>query len=196
MNGKDLENRSEFACLLVPGNDTALHYVTEAYDMNGLTARFNLSDPSVQKYKSTVTDGAPWKLMQWTNDEYQNTVQDIGRLPVENSSDFSPGTRSAIAWRSNRLRVRIPWTMLYFYDPTRMAVINGAISDDGGYTFKIETAQSDGIALSVYYNGVVVSTTDRYNWGNWLVVPATKTEEKASLNIVQEGLMSIPGFAD
>ncbi|MCK7530482.1 MAG: hypothetical protein MZV63_05285 [Marinilabiliales bacterium] len=33
---------------------SALHHVTEAYDMNGLTVRFNLTDPSVQKYKSTV----------------------------------------------------------------------------------------------------------------------------------------------
>jgi len=181
---------------MFPGNDTAFHYVTEAYDMNGLTARFNVSDPSVQKYKSTITDGAPWKLMQWTNDEYQNTRQDIGRLPAGNSSDFTAGTRSAIVWSSDKVKVRIPWTMLYYYDPTRMAVINGAVSIDGGYTFKIETAQSDGIALSVYYKGKVVSTSDRYNWSEWLVVPATKTEEKESLNIVREGLKSIPGFAD
>ena len=93
INGKTLENRSEFICALVLGNDTASHYVTEAYDMNGLTPRFNLSDPSVQKYKSTVTDGAPWKLMQWINDEYQNTRQDIGRLPVENSADFTSGIK-------------------------------------------------------------------------------------------------------
>ena len=58
----------------------------------------------------------------------------------------------------------------------------------GGYTFKIETAKSDGIALSVYYKGVVVSTTDRYNWSNWLVVPGTTAKEKESLNIIQEGL--------
>jgi hypothetical protein len=196
INGKTLVNRSEFMSLYIPGNDTALHFVTEAYDMNGLTARFNVSDPSVQKYKSTVTDGAPWKLMQWTNDEYQNTRQDIGRLPAGNSAEFTTGTRSAIAWSSDKVKIRIPWTMLYFYDPTRMAVINGAVSDDGGYTFKIETAHSDGIALSVFYKGKVVYTTDRYNWSDWLVVPATKTEEKASLNIVREGLKSIPGFAD
>jgi hypothetical protein len=196
INGKTLENRSEFICELVLGDDTASHYVTEAYDMNGLTPRFNLSDPSVQKYKSTVTDGAPWKLMQWINDEYQNTRQDIGRLPVENSADFTQGSRSAIAWSSNKLKVRIPWTMLYIYDPTRMSVINGAVSNDGGYTFKIETAQSDGIALSVYYKGVVVSTTDRYNWSNWLVVPGTTAKEKESLKIIQEGLKSIPEFAD
>ena len=196
INGKVLENRSEFLSVFVPGNDTAFHYVTEAYDMYGLTARFNLSDPTVQKYKSTVTDGAPWKLMKWINDEYEKTIQDIGRLPVENSTDFSPGTRSAIAWHSNKLKLRIPWTMLYFYDPTRMSVIDGAVSYDGGYTFKIATAQSDGIGLSVYYKGSVVSTTDRYNWSNWLVVPPTTAKEKASLNIVQGGLMSIPGFAN
>ena len=80
INGKTLENRSEFISALVLGDDTASHYVTEAYDMNGPAPRFNLSDPSVQKYKSTITDGAPWKLMQWINDEYQNTRQDIGRL--------------------------------------------------------------------------------------------------------------------
>jgi hypothetical protein len=196
VNGKNLENRAEFMAVFVPGNDTALYYVTQAYDMNGMTARFNLSDPSVQKYKSTVTDGAPWKLMQWINDEYAKTSQDIGRLPAENSTDFSYGKRTALAWSSNKLKVRIPWTMLYFYDPTRMSVINGAVSTDGGYTFQIETAQSDGIALSVYYKGVVVSTTDRYTWSNWLVVPPTKAEEKASLNIVEEGLKSIPGFAN
>jgi hypothetical protein len=196
INGKALQNRSEFTCLFVLGNDTALHYVTQAYDMNGLTPRFNLSDPSVQKYKSTVTDGAPWKLMQWKNDEYQNTTQDIGRLPAENSADFTSGTRSAIAWTANRMKVRIPWTMLYFYDPTRMSVINGAVSVDGGYTFRIETAKSDGIAISVYYKGVVVSTTDRYNWSDWLVVPSTIVEEKESLHIVREGMLSIPGFAN
>ena len=75
--------------------------------------------------------------MQWINDEYEKTKQDIGRLPVENSADFTSGTRSAIAWSSNKLKVRIPWTMLYFYDPTRMSVINGAVSNDGGYTFEI-----------------------------------------------------------
>ena len=77
--------------------------------------------------------------MQWINDEYERTVQDIGRLPIENSTDFTSGKRTAIAWKANKLKVRIPWTMLYFYDPTRMTVIDGAVSDDGGYTFDIET---------------------------------------------------------
>jgi hypothetical protein len=196
INGKTVADRAEFMCVAVMGNDTAMHYVTQAYDMNGLTPRFNLSDPSVQKYKSTLTDGAPWKVMQWTNDEFTKSTQDIGRLPMEHSNGFTPGIRTAVAWNGNKVKIRIPWTMLYFYDPTRMSVIDGAISTDGGYTFTIQPAQSDGIAVSVYYNGSVVSTTDRYNWNSWLVVPATTSEEKESLHVLEQGLQSIPGFAN
>lgn len=195
-NGKLLNNRSEFLLTMVLGADTALYNVTEAYDMNGLTPRFNLSDPLVQKYRSTVSDGAPWKVMQWINDESELTKHDLGRLPIENSSDFTFGQRSAVAWSASGLKVRIPWTMLYFYDPTQMEVIDGAISCDGGYSFEIETTQSDGIAVSLYYKGAVTSTTDRYSWEKWLVVPPTIAREKESLHVIENGLNSIPGFAD
>jgi hypothetical protein len=195
-NGKVLSHRSEFMCQAVIGSDTALHFVTQAYDMNGLTPRFNLSDPLIQKYRSTVTDGAPWEVMQWTNDEYAKTTQDIGRMPMEHASDFTEGQRTAVAWNGNHIRLRIPWTMLYYYDPTRMAVIDGAVSGDGGYTFTIQNSQSDGIAISVYCKGSLVSTTDRYNWDSWLIVPPTVPVPKASLGIISEGLKQIPGFAD
>jgi hypothetical protein len=134
--------------------------------------------------------------MQWINDEYAKTVQNIGRLPIENSTDFTYGQRRAVTWSSSKMKVRIPWTMLYYHDPTQMQVIDGATSYDGGYSFRINTIKSDGIAVSVYYKGVVTSTTDRYNWNSWLVVPPTTVREKASLHIVENGLKSIPGFAD
>jgi hypothetical protein len=181
---------------MVFGNDTASHHVTEAYDMNGLTPRFNLSDPVVQKYHSIVADGAPWKEMQWFNDGFELTKSYIGRLPMENASDFTPGQRSAVAWNGNKIKVRIPWTMLYFYDPTQMKVIDGAVSHDGGYTFEILTNSSDGIALSVYYKGVVTSTTSRYSWSPWLVVPATFLREKKSLQVVESELPAFPNFAN
>jgi hypothetical protein len=195
-NGKLLNNRSEFLLSLVAGNDTALYSVTEAYDMNGLTPRFNLTNPVLQKYKSTVSDGAQWNVMQWINDGFELTSQYPGRLPAENSSDFTFGQRNAVAWNGNRIKIRIPWTMLYFYDPTRMQVINGAISYDGGYSFDILPASSDGIAVSVYYDGTVTSTSTRYNWDSWLVVPPTVCREKKSLQVVTGGLVSLPGFAN
>ncbi|HUW93571.1 MAG TPA: hypothetical protein VMV74_10425, partial [Bacteroidales bacterium] len=194
--GMQLDNRSEFLLTMVISEDTALYHVTEAYDMNGLTPRFDLSDHSVQMYRSTITDGAPWILMQWINDGFEFTKQDIGRLPMENSTNFSYGERTAVAWSGNNLKVRIPWTMLYFHDPTQMKVIDGAVSYDGGYNYEIVSTLSDGIAVSVYHDGVVTSSVTRYNWPLWLVVPATTPKEKRSLEVVETGLLSIPDFFD
>jgi len=195
-NGKTLTNRSEFLFSVVIGQDTGFHHVTEAYDMNGLTPRFNLSDPLVQKYKSTSTDGAPWKIMQWKNDGFEDMVDNLGRLPVENSITFTPGLKTGAAWSGNKISIRIPWTMLYYYDPTQMTVNNGAVSYDGGWNYEIFTTESDGIAVSVYYKGSVTSSTTRYTWDKWLIVPPTDFFEKESLHVVEAGLASFPVFAD
>lgn len=193
-DGSILANRAEFLLTVKLSEDTAIHHVTEAYDMNGLTVRFNLTDPSVQKYKSTVTDGAPWKLMQWTNDGYELTVNDIGKVPVEHSAGFSNGNRAAVAWSGKKLNIRLPWTMLHFNDPTQMKVNDGAVSYDGGYNFDILTTTSDGIAVSVAHKGTVINTTNRYRWPTWLVVPPTTEREKASLGIIKEGFSLIPDY--
>jgi hypothetical protein len=195
-NGKLLLNRSEFVLVAVAGNDTAMHMVTEAYDMKGLSPRFNLTDPAVQKFRSTVSDGSPWKLMRWINDGYELETSDVGLLPMENSREFTYGERCAVAWSGNQMKIRIPWTLLYFFDPTQMQVIDGVVSDDGGWTHSVIPRQSDGIALSVYFNGTVTSTSTRYNWDTWLVVPSTKAREKKSLHLVETGLSLIPDFAN
>ena len=173
-NGKLLTNRSEFMLRMIFGNDSATHYVTQAYDMNGLTVRFNLTNPAVQKYQSTKSNGDPGRFGYY----------------------LRRGQRTAVAWKDNTIKIRIPWTMLYFYDPTQMKVVNGAISYDGGWNYTILTSSSDGIALSVYYKGEVTSTTDRYNWAPWLVVPRTTTREKKSLQVVESGLTDFPYFAE
>ncbi|HBE40625.1 MAG TPA: hypothetical protein DDW27_05375 [Bacteroidales bacterium] len=195
-NGRILNNRSEFLLIFVTGEDSASYYVTEAYNMKGFTPRFNFSDPAVQKYKSIVSDGAPWKIMEWINDGFSLTEQRIGRIAVENGSGFTSGKLTVAAWNGNKLKVRIPWTMLHFYDPTQRKVVNGATSYDGGRSYKISTAVSDGIAISVYYEGSVTSGTSRYLWDKWLVVPETVPREKKSLQIVEAGLADFAIFAD
>lgn len=195
-NGKTLINKSEFMLPIVFGQDTAVHHVTQAYDMNGLTPRFNLSDPLVQKYRTTNTDGDPWKPMMLYNDGFEYTLDSCGKLPMENSADFTPGQRSAIAWSGNRIKIRIPWTMLYFYDPSQLQVVNGAVSYDGGRSYQISTATTDGVAVSVYYQNSVTSSTTRYIWENWLIVPPNTAVEKKSYQIVRSGLSVLPMFAD
>jgi len=195
-NGSILKNRSEFMLLFVAGEDSASYYVTEAYNMKGFTPRFNFTDPSVQKFKSTFNDCAPLIIMEWINDGFLLTEQNIGRIAIENSLGFTPGRLTVAAWSNNKLNVRIPWTMLHFYDPTQRKVVNGATSYDGGRSFKISTAVSDGIAISVYYDGSVTSSTSRYIWDKWLVVPETVPVEKKSLHVVEAGLADFDMFAD
>lgn len=195
-NGKSLSNRSEFLLTMVLSEDTALYHVTQAYDMNGLTPRFDLADHSVQKFYSTVTDGAPWVVMQWINDGFAMTTQDLGRVPLENASDFVFGNRAAAAWSGSKIKVRIPWTMLYFRDPTQMKVIDGAVSYDGGYSYVISSSASDGIAVSVYFDKAVTSSVSRYSWPLWMVAPDTEAREKKSLDVIRTGLTAIPYFTD
>jgi hypothetical protein len=94
------------------------------------------------------------------------------------------------------MKVRIPWTLMYFRDPTQMQVIDGAVSYDGGKNYEISTALSDGIAVSVYFDREVTSSVSRYTWPKWLVVPSTRASGKQSLLQVKTGLSSIPGFTD
>lgn len=195
-NGRTLENRSEFLMTMRLSDDTALYHVTQAYNMDGLTPRFDLSNHSVQRFRSTITDGAPWVVMHWYNDGFKLKGQDIGRLPMENSPDFTFGEMTAAAWSGNRIRIRVPWTLLYFHDPTQMKVIDGAASYDGGYNYVISSSVSDGIAVSVYFDRNVTSSVSRYNWEKWLTVPATVPREKKSLEVVRNGLSAIPRFTD
>ena len=87
--------------------------------------------------------------MMLYNDGFEYTLDSCGKLPMENSADFTPGQRSAIAWSGNKIKIRIPWTMLYFYDPSQLQVVNGAVSYDGGRSYQISTATTDGVAVSV-----------------------------------------------
>ena len=115
---------------------------------------------------------------------------------MENSSEFSFGERNAVAWSGKKIKIRIPWTLLYFRDPTQMNVIDGAVSYDGGYNYEILVTESDGIAVSVYFDGKVTSSLSRYNWPHWLIVPETEVRDKRSLEVIKAGLSTIPDFTD
>ena len=193
-DGTVTTNRAEFLLSSVKGMDLTSLYVTEAYNMYGLTPRFNLTKPE-QKFRSTITDGAPWKLMRWITSEFEGTIFNIGRMPAGNSPEFSAGEREAVVWNGNHLLIRIPWTMLYYYDPTQMSVINGAVSNDGGYSFNIAETVSDGIAITVVDKDISTETTSRYNWATWLTTPSTVERTKKSLDIISSGLWYIPGYA-
>jgi hypothetical protein len=187
-----INNRAEFALQIPFSTDTANLYVTQTYDTYGLTPRFVLADTTIQKFKSLPTDGAPWDLMRWRNDSATYAVQNIGKMVMKQSSlaDFQSSNQS-VKWQQNKVDIRIPWTMLYFSDPTRSEVVNGFYTLDGGWNYIPVRAISDGIAISVAKGKKVVNTTTRYTWPSWLVVHPTVEREKASLKVLEQGLSGI-----
>ncbi len=110
--------------------------------MNGLTVRFNLTNPAVQKYRSTVTDGAPWNVMRWINDGLNSPT----RISAGCRSSTEPHSAAATG---------LPWHGMaggqhqaamddaLFLRSYAMRVNDGAVSYDGGYNFDIITTESD-----------------------------------------------------
>ena len=186
-----VNNRAEFALELPFSKDTANLYITQVYDTYGLTPRFVLADTTIQKFRSLPTDGKPWNLMRWKNDSAASAVQNIGKMLMKNSSTGFQYSNQGVCWQQNKIDIRIPWTMLYFSDPTRLEVVNGFYTLDGGWNYIPVRATSDGIAISVAKGKQVVNTTNRYTWPTWLVVHPTVEREKASLKILEDGLLQI-----
>jgi hypothetical protein len=191
-SNKQVANRAEFYLEIPFGNDTANHYVTQVYDLKGLTPRFLAADTNIQKFKSKATDGKPWVLMQIQNDDKPDALQNIGKIQMSNSfGSMDSKSSHGVFWENNTLRVRIPWSMLYFSDPTQLEVVNGFYTSDGGWNWSPIRDYSDGIAISVVHGNNIVNTTNRFTWPSWLVVHPTVERDKASLAIVKLGLGAI-----
>lgn len=192
--GDTIANRAEFMIASTRGSDTATLYVTEAYDMKGLSPRFNFTNPDIQKFRSTESTGAAWNRVEWINNGF--TVEEAwpGILAAGYGEEPNRGKGESISWNGQSITIDIPWTLIHFYDPTRMRVIDGATSPDGGYSWNINDSESDGVALSVIINGEVINTLTRFSWPSWQVVPPTVERVKASLEIISNGLSQIPDY--
>lgn len=192
--GYTVNRRAEFLLKSTRGRDTSTLYVTQAYDMKGLTPRFNMADTDIQKFRSVVSDGAAWRRVEWINNEFTAGETAPGDIHTGYGPLPDPAHGEGVSWHENKINIELPWTLLHFYDPTRLTVIDGASSWDGGYHWIIEESESDGIALNVLINGEVTGTLTRFTWPSWLVVPPTLEREKASLGIIREGLSLIPDY--
>ena len=174
-DGTRINNRAEFL-LEMKMNQSANLLVTEAYDLCGNTSIFVYRNDQ-QVFHSIPSDGKPWVLERWINDQYK-TYFDIGELHTR-TSDETPESNDAVTFAGSSIQIRIPWTMLYFMDPTRKAVVHF----EGTQEFRI----SDGIALTISRNGAIAETA-RYSWDPWTETPVTQARKKASYYIMQEAL--------
>jgi len=188
-------DRSEFALMIDTSGDARL-YVTQAYDLFGIWHW--QSDPD-QLYHSITTDGAPWSLVRWKNndqhhsDDYKyvfpGTFQDIGILRMNLGGAST--SLDAVIVNDAKITVLLPWTLIQFTDPSAMQVMNG----DRATGQIRQSVLSDGIAFSILFDGGIMET-QRFVWPGWNVPPATVEREKKSLQIFSDKLKSIPDFVE
>ena len=199
---KVLNNRAEF--LVRVTTDSALLYVTKAYNLQGVS---QMNSPS-RAFQTKLSDGEPWMLCRWQSDELTNypNTQDIGKLNICRENE-KLGLHHAVQIRPNGIYVRIPWTLLQFSDPSNSMVI-----DDGSFEsisrcrnnwacewqYLNSIRSSEGIAVTMVYKNEVAAQ-DPYTWEDWyennrgVLNPNMYIEEaKASLSVIRDGLNNTP----
>ena len=192
-NKSIVSNRAEFALQIPVISDTANFFVTQAYDLYGLTSRFNDADTIKQLFHTVTSDGAPWDLMRWKNSSNPDATQDIGKILMQSpisSKNFT--SLHGVFVEPGKISVRIPWTMLYVSDPSSLEIVNGFLSYKEGWVHEPIRAITDGIAVSVAKGKDIVNTTSRYKWEKWRNILGMPVErEKAAVPIIINGLKEI-----
>jgi len=197
---KVLNNRAEF--LLRVTSDSALLYVTKAYNLQGIT----LSNFESKSFQTKTTDGEPWMLFKWQNHSirYNPNTQNIGILNMCRENE-KLGTHHAVQIRSDGVFVRIPWTLLQYSDPSSsmviddnelMSICNSSWACGSQYLNSIRSRE--GIAVTMVYSNEVAELAP-YTWKDWDVNKQEILnpnmfieEEKSSLEIIRNGLKNTP----
>jgi len=166
-NGKSISSRAEFAIHIT--QHSARLYVTQAYDLYGL---WHGERTITQRYKSILSDGAPWNIVRWKNNAGYLDVQYVGELKL-NKSILPPSSIDAVTISETKIEIRIPWSYINIVDPSKPWVFD-ANDDDGTYT---ERKSTDGFAFTVYYKNEQYTHDGRFTWTPWVAVPVDKVEE-------------------
>ncbi len=182
-NGRTISNRAEFA-LMITAYKAEL-YVTEAYDLYGIWF-YNVSSDK-QLYHSIATDGAPWNIVRWKNNEDENYVQYIGSMQV-NRLNLPTSSLDAVRINGTNIEVRLPWTLINVVDPSTHRVMN-----DDRSTSETELAETDGVSMSFFYKGAQINTTERYLWPTWNHAENTEAYNKTSYEVIKNELPYFEG---
>lgn len=189
--GTHTERRNELA-LVMSGQDSAQLYVTQPYDLFGI---WHGTSTDVQLYHSVASDDGNWVRVRWQNNqrEYPTTkeveIDEVGKFVVAQTPAQADIRTGVIFDHGGKtVRIRLPWTLLQFTDPSTSTVM-----DDDRSTREHETRVSDGVAFSVHL-GDQLFETQRFHWDGWTIAPKTSERLKASAQVFSETLKALPGL--
>lgn len=166
-NGETISARSEFALHIT--QHSARLYVTQAYDLYGL---WHGERVPTQRYKSIVSDGAPWNIVRWKNNAGFMDVQYVGELKL-NKSIQPPSSIDAVTIFEDKIEIRIPWSYINVVDPSKPWVFD-ANDDEGFYT---QRKLTDGFMFNILFKNEQYTHNERFKWNPWTAVPIDQVEE-------------------
>ena len=197
-DGVQTQNRNEFALVIDPDEAADLQ-VTLAYDLFG---RFFYTSDEGQKYRSTATDGGPWRLIRWQNNQprgsndgtywFDPTYHDIGHLRIRRH-DQPETSHDAVVLYPEHIDIRIPWVLLNVAHPGLHEVVHDDRDDMGRF---VETTITEGFALSVTLNEELLVETDRFLWEGWTEAPETTERVKPGAAVFSEAMHELPYWMD
>ena len=190
-SGMATSRRHEFA-LVVTAPDAAQLYVIPSYDLFGIL--HGLTKP-VQVSKSTATDVGTWNIWQWVTSEdarsddgqyfYPRNDYNMGKLRARRWSETATTLDAVVIGET--IHIRMPWMLLQFSDPSQRLVIHDDLNTD----FRVESAESKGIAVTVSI-GTDTLSTGRFRWNKWDDPPATVEREKPGMEAFGTAIQALP----
>ena len=187
-DGTRTGNAHELALFVpAPGDDRAQLHVIEPYDLRGIW--HGTADPG-QLFRSAARDGETWRPVEWVNSGEHTwgdgTVIPAATTPAGRLRIGDQASPSTAVVRGDTLEIHVPWTLLQVTDPSARQVMH-----DDRDTAGRETRTSDGVAVSLVVDGVVVDGP-RITWEGWDEAPPVVETPKASLSVLAERFRTLP----
>lgn len=178
-----LDIRAEFLLKVFAGS--AELYVMRSYDLFGIW--HNVRQPD-QLYSSTHSATGDWRLVSWKNNSSAQDVQYIGNLKY--AIGFQNRTSlDAVVVDTNRIHIRLPWTLLQFVDPSHRVVFNDDLNTPGR-----DWDTTAGVRMQVILNDESHLNNNRIGWNTWNVVTQVAQVPKRSYEIVAAQSPNYPDF--
>jgi hypothetical protein len=192
-----ISSRAEFL-LAITHRDAKL-YVAANYDLFCVTIMCG----NTISYTTTTSNTASWNLLRWRcGSQSMSDFKFIGQLPIA-IGNVQPKTHQFVHINSNKLSVRLPWTLINFSDPSNNMVIDDNTSSHICNTHiacamrYLHATKTSGIVLTMAFKNQIVELPE-YQWHTWhenhhnILDPSLYIEvAKESLQIITNGLQKI-----
>jgi len=184
------------------GLEAALVIAADANGDLSVSRCLDLHDHAATESRAPLRTGAPgcegWVHATWVvgwahatpqGCVYPTVTYDIGALHGRLASEPS-SSLDAIVIDGARLRIRLPWSLVHFTDPSTRSVL-----EDDPDTSGLDAVVTDGIVLTVHIAADTIQT-EPFTWPTWDVAPPVTERLKDGVEALFDYTRAMPRFVD